>query len=106
MVDINYDGSYPIERLKAPRGHTFRECTIRNWTPHNCLVAARRRCHYALMQLPSLEGFEDYCLLAALGLPREIEDIEVDLYTAIDANATGQPMPALAQKYPDILCND
>ena len=107
MVDMTYDGSYPVERLKAPRGCTpFNQYTIRNWTPHNCRIAAKRRCHFALMHLPSLEGFDDFGRLVNLGIPSEIEDIELDLYAAIDANATGQPMPVLDKKYPDILGED
>lgn len=95
MIDFTYNGSYPLERLKAPKGHTFKECTIRKWTPRNCRIAARRRCHNILSQLlkqepdwensPNAEWFEEVGLLVSCGEPRNIEAIESALYVAIES---------------------
>ena len=84
MVNFNYDGSYPLERLTPPKGITFRQCTIRKWTVTNCRIASKRRCCYILDQLPLTEWVRDFWLKVNLpALPDEIEATELELCQAV-----------------------
>ena len=78
-----YDGSYPLNRLTPPKGYTFRQCTIRNWTLHNCRIASKRRCHYLLHHLPNDKWVRDFCFKINLAIPQEFPVIEYDLLKAI-----------------------
>lgn len=83
MVNLEFDGSEPLERLRPPKGYIFRQCTIRKWTPRNCQIASRRRCFYLLLQLPCVRWVNDFGYRVCLGLPKEIEAIELELRRAI-----------------------
>jgi len=83
MARLDYNGSYPLDRVTM-KGHTFRKCTIRNWTLTNCRIASRRRCRYLLDQLPlDAQWVEDFWLQVNLGIPGEIEAVERELRKAI-----------------------
>jgi len=71
---MDYDGSHPIDMPKP---------VIRNWTPYNCQIASRRRCHYLLQQLPDSQWVRDFNFRVNLAIPQEIQDIEYQLRKAI-----------------------
>ena len=83
MINLVYDGSYPLNRLRPPKGCTFKQYTIRNWTPHNCRIASKRRCHYLLCQLPPVRWVASFAYRVNLAVPKEIQDIEYELRKAI-----------------------
>ena len=90
-VTNGYDGSYPLDRLTPLKGNSltgqtvlpFRQCTIRNWTLHNCRIASKRRCHYLLHHLPNDKWVRDFCFKINLAIPQEFPVIEYDLLKAI-----------------------
>lgn len=86
-VSFNYDGSYPLNREKPPKGVTIKQFTIRNWTNHNCQLAAKRRCYHIMDQLrklsPNAQWANDIATKVYASWPMEYEAVETELCQAI-----------------------